>query len=180
MQGSGCTGGEIGGLVRWTSKFNQLDFVPTTVTPPRCMIIIAIIIENFFSFWKLPPHHSAMWGDESCFLELSSNGFSKKRQTKLYRKLKRNKRAESRVQREHFGTYASSKLPIGFENGPMKVGDHDLHFGQGANVSKCKGNAKELCYIAIIAHIAAWLKCRSWSPTFIGPFSKPIGSLGLA
>ena len=49
----------------------------------------------------------------------------------------------------------------------MKVGDHDLHFGQGANVSKCKGNAKELCYIAIIAHIAAWLKCANFHWTVL-------------
>ena len=117
---------------------------------------------------------------QSCVLERNFITFSKILQLCCFWKQKQTKRAESRDCELHFGTDASSKLPIAFENGPMKDWISKSCFPKQRYVTlqrKCKGT---VTYGTLYKECWRQRFFKSKVPSFIGPFSKTIASLELA
>ena len=123
---------------RWSSKLHSTSRSSVSLATLECMGIMKMEIATFNTFQTFPLQFRKSRTDESSVLERNSNSFWRKVQTKSSRNWKLTERAESTTSCGHFGTYARTQLPIGFENGPMKVGDLDLHFRQAAMSSNVK------------------------------------------
>ena len=129
-------------------------------TTRKCLLLICqicIFVYSIIPISRLPsrrphPEGRRAAGRISIRKYRNSNGFSKKQQTGLYWKTKRNKGGESRAQRGHFGTYVSTQLPIDFENCLMKVDDLDLHFRQAAMLRNVKGMQRN-CVTSLTSHL---------------------------
>ena len=113
-------------LVRLASYFQSRDCQYTTLAELRWMGIMKVIIGFLCDLPHFPPSQLENWRRSKLDLEDKLRWFSENTRNTKYQNTKRSQRAESTGPCGHFGTYPNTQLPLGSENGRLKVESSNL------------------------------------------------------